>query len=216
MRLAFSARLIFCTSLLFLFSLHADIHGRITDPSGAPVAGAQVYLLGGPARTAVTDSTGQYRFKDVAKGRYPVVAGTTGLAGKPVTLDYSGSDQAVNVPLAIAAVAETVNVTAQRTEMPASSVADSATIITRADLDAIHAENAEEALRLVPGLVVAQAADRGNTGSVFARGGASNMNVVLVDGVEVNDFGGVFNFANLPADNIERIEVIRGPQSALY
>src|ERR1035438_9260943 len=115
MRLFFSARLRVCVSLLFLCSpiLRADIHGRITDPSGAPVAGARVYLLGGPERTAVTDSAGQYRFKDVAKGRYNIVAGATGLSGKPVALDYSGGDQTVNVPLAIAAIAETVNVTAQ-------------------------------------------------------------------------------------------------------
>lgn len=42
------------------------------------------------------------------------------------------------------------------------------------------------------------------------------MNLVLIDGVRVNDFGGQYNIANLPADNIERIEVVRGPQSALY
>jgi outer membrane cobalamin receptor len=219
MRLVFSARLsVAVCFMLFLISttLRADIHGLITDPSGAPVAGAQVYLLGGPARTAVTDSTGQYRFKDIAKGHYTIVAGATGLAGKPVTLDYSGSDQTMNVPLTIAAVAETVSVTAQRTELPAASVAESTTVITRADIEAMHAENAEEALRLAPGLVVSQTLDRGNVGSIFARGANSNMNLVLVDGVQVNDFGGVYNFANLPAENIERIEIVRGPQSALY
>ncbi len=217
MRLIFSARFSLCASLFFLSTfLWADIHGLITDPGGAPVAGAQVYLLGGPTRTAVSDAAGQYRFKDIAKGRYTVVAGATGLAGKPVTLDYSGDDQSVDVPLAIAAVAETVNVTAQRTAMPASSVAESTTIITRADIEAMHAENAEEALRLAPGLVVSQTLDRGNVGSIFARGANSNMNLVLIDGVQVNDFGGGSSFANLPAENIERIEIVRGPQSALY
>jgi outer membrane cobalamin receptor len=80
----------------------------------------------------------------------------------------------------------------------------------------MHAENVEEALRFVPGLTVNQTGSRGNVGSLFARGGNSNMNLVLVDGVPVNQFGGVYNFANLPVENVERIEVVRGPQSALY
>jgi len=205
-------------SLLLLCSipLFAQIHGAITDPSGAPIDHAQVHLLGGPERVAVTDAAGAYAFKDVPKGHYIIVASAPGLAANPVAFDYTGGDQTTNLKLALAAREESVEVTAQRTEMPAETVAASTTVITRGDLDQMHVENALEALRMVPGLVVSQTLDRGNEASIFARGGNSNMNLVLIDGVRVNDFGGGYNFANLPAENIERIEVVRGPQSALY
>ena len=51
---------------------------------------------------------------------------------------------------------------------------------------------------------------------VFPRGGESNYTLVFVDGVPANAFGGGFDFAHLPTANIERIEVVRGPQSALF
>lgn len=194
----------------------ADITGVVSDPSGAPVPGATVYLLGGPSRTAVTDSSGHYRFKSPAKGHYTVLAGAEGLAGRPASLDYTGADTTVDLALELAARSETVVVTAERTALPSTSVASSATVLTRRDLDEMHAENVEEALRFVPGLTVNQTGSRGNVGSLFARGANSNMNLVLVDGVPVNQFGGVYNFANLPVENVERIEVVRGPQSALY
>ena len=52
--------------------------------------------------------------------------------------------------------------------------------------------------------------------SVFPRGGESDYSLVFVDGVQANAFGGSYDFAHLPVTNIERIEIVRGPQSALY
>ena len=179
---------LFCPSLLF-----AQIQGVVSDPSGAPVAGAVVYLLGGPARTASTDAAGHYRFAAAPRGRYTLVAGAPGLAGRPATLDYAGGDSAVNLTLELAARSETVVVTAQRSDLPAAAVASSTTVITRRELDETNAENVAEALRFVPGLAVNQTGSRGNVASVFARGASSNMNLVLVDGVRVNDFGGGYN-----------------------
>ena len=63
---------------------------------------------------------------------------------------------------------------------------------------------------------VTRSGGRGALTSLFPRGGASNYTLVLVDGVRVNSFGGAFDFAHLSVANIDRIEVVRGPQSALY
>ena len=71
-------------------------------------------------------------------------------------------------------------------------------------------------LRTVPGLSVTQTGSRGGLTTVFPRGGNANFNLVLIDGVPVNDAGGAYDFSDLTTDNIERIEIIRGPQSALY
>ncbi len=197
-------------------SLFADVHGVVTDPAGAPVAGAQIHLLGGPERVATTDAAGGYRFKDLPKGHYTLVASAPGLAAEPAPVDYIGGDLTSDVKLKLSARAESVVVTAQRVELPAESVAASTTVITREEIALMHAENAAEVLRMVPGLAVLQTLDRGNVASVFARGADPRMNLVLIDGARVNDFGGVYNWANMPAENIERVEVVRGPQSALY
>ena len=50
----------------------------------------------------------------------------------------------------------------------------------------------------------------------FIRGANSNYNLVMVDGIELNQFGGDFDLASLPADGVDRIELTRGPESALY
>lgn len=210
-RLIFSVLLV-CPSLLL-----ADILGVVSDPSGAPVAGAMVYLLGGTARSTSTDAAGRYRFAGPPAGKYTLVAGAPGLSGRPVAIEHRpGDDDAVNLALELAARSETVVVTAERTELPAAVVASATTVLSRRELEEMHAENVAEALRYVPGLVVNQTARRGVVASLFARGANSNMNLVLVDGVPVNDFGGAYNLANLPVENVERLEVVRGPQSALY
>ena len=69
---------------------------------------------------------------------------------------------------------------------------------------------------MVPGLSVAQTGGRGGITSIFTRGGESDYNKVLIDGVPVNRAGGGFDFAFLTTENVERIEVVRGSQSALF
>ncbi len=109
-----------------------------------------------------------------------------------------------------------VVVTATKTEVPIKNIAASVTVITREEIEARQATEIPSLLREVPGLNVAQQGSRGSTTTVFPRGGESNFNLVLIDGVKVNDAGGFFDFGDLSTDNIERIEIIRGPHSALY
>src|SRR6185369_3718447 len=71
-------------------------------------------------------------------------------------------------------------------------------------------------LRSIPGLAVVQTGGRGGITSIFARGGESDYNKVLIDGVPVNSAGGLFDFSSLTPENLDRIEVVRGPQSALF
>ena len=68
----------------------------------------------------------------------------------------------------------------------------------------------------MPGLTVVRSGGRGAVTSLFPRGGESDYTLVLVDGIRANDFGGGFDFAHLPVADVDRIEVVRGPQSALY
>ncbi len=109
-----------------------------------------------------------------------------------------------------------VVVTATKTEVPLKSVAASVTVITKEEIEARQVAEVPDLLRDVPGLNVTRASSRGSVVTVFPRGGNSNFNLVLIDGVKVNDAGGFFDFSDLSTDNIERIEIIRGPHSALY
>jgi len=110
-------------------------------------------------------------------------------------------------------------VTATRVEMPMSEVGSSVTLITHEEIESRQAVHLLDVLRGVPGLDVVRSGGLGQQASVFLRGANSGHTLVLVDGIEVNDPsnpGRSFDFATLPVENIERIEIVRGPGSTLY
>ena len=114
-------------------------------------------------------------------------------------------------------VEEEIVVSATRSEVPKRLVGSSVTVIDRAEIEARDKVTVPELLRTVPGLEIAQTGGPGGATSVFMRGANSNATLVLIDGLRVNSpTGGGFDFADLTTDNIERIEVLRGAQSALY
>lgn len=107
-------------------------------------------------------------------------------------------------------------VTAHRWAEPEWTVAANTTVIEGEDLERAGIEFVSDALRRVAGLAVARNGSFGAITSVFLRGGESDYVHVLVDGVRVNEPGGSYDFASLTTDNVERIEIVRGPASALY
>lgn len=134
-------------------------------------------------------------------------------AGESVVAPEPGADELERIEL------PEVVVTANRLETPPEKVGSSQTVITREQLDRLQRTTLFDVLRSVPGLNVAQTGGPGSPASVFIRGANSGQTLVLIDGVEVNDpvsANRSFNFADLTTDNIERIEIVRGPQSTLY
>ncbi|MGQ4274575.1 TonB-dependent receptor plug domain-containing protein [Terrihabitans sp. B22-R8] len=114
---------------------------------------------------------------------------------------------------------EEIVVTANRTPTPAKEVGSAVTIITREELEQRQVRVVSDALRSVPGVSVNTTGALGNLTQLRVRGAESNHTLVLIDGVEVNspaNLDSSFDFANLLALDVERIEVLRGPQSALY
>lgn len=110
-------------------------------------------------------------------------------------------------------------VTATRLETPESEIGSSITVITEEEIRKTQKASVLEVLRGVPALDVVRAGGPGKFTSVFLRGAKSEHTLVLIDGVEMNDpssAGRGFDFGNLTVENIERIEVVRGPQSVLY
>lgn len=109
-----------------------------------------------------------------------------------------------------------VVVTGTRLPVPRSSVPLAITVLDGDALQAQGLRRVTDALRLVPGVAVVQNGSFGGTASVFLRGGEANYVKVLVDGVAINQPGGAVDLAHLTLDNVERIEIVRGPASVLY
>ncbi|MDX1675408.1 MAG: TonB-dependent receptor plug domain-containing protein, partial [Longimicrobiales bacterium] len=107
-------------------------------------------------------------------------------------------------------------VTATRVPLARETLPTPVTVWTREELRARGIRTVAEALETVPAATVARAGSPGAQTSLFLRGGESDYVKVLIDGVAVNDPGGAFDFADLSTDQVERIEVVRGPVSVLY
>lgn len=120
-------------------------------------------------------------------------------------------------PEPVLTVEDEIVVSATRGEVPLREVGSSVTVIPREEIERRGSVTVLELLRAVPGLEVVQTGGPGGTASLFLRGSASSHTLVLLDGVRINDpASGSFDWADLTVDGLERIEVLRGPQSALY
>ena len=107
-------------------------------------------------------------------------------------------------------------ITATRVPVDQSVAPTAVTVIRGDDLRARGVAMVSDALASVPGLTLVRSGSFGATTSLFARGGESDYVKVLIDGVPVNNPGGAFDFASLTTDNLDRIEVVRGPASVTY
>jgi vitamin B12 transporter len=138
----------------------------------------------------------------------------------PVCLQAAGpeSSPSSTLPTSLVSAAEIVVVSAARVPVPAGTIAGGTTIITREEIDRRNPRFASDLLRDVPGLAVTRNGGPGSQTQVRVRGAEGNHVLVLIDGVEANDFSQAdeFDFAHLTVSDIERIEIVRGPQSSLW
>jgi len=114
---------------------------------------------------------------------------------------------------------DTIVVTATRVPTPELQVASSITVVSADEIATRELQTLPEVLKQVPGLNVVQTGGAGGQTSVFMRGTNSNHTKVLVDGIDVGDpsnAGGAFDFAHFLTQDIEKVEILRGPQSGLY
>lgn len=108
-------------------------------------------------------------------------------------------------------------VTATRTESRADTVLSDVTVITREDIETGTGRTVAELISRVAGVQMTGNGGLGKNSSIFIRGTASTHVLLLVDGVRVGSAtAGQANFDNIPLESIERIEVLKGPASALY
>jgi outer membrane receptor protein involved in Fe transport len=197
----------------------AAIQGTVLDPDGRAVADAQVTLLGAMTVSAQTraDAHGEYKFASLAEGEYTIVANVSGFSSISTDIKLAvDQDLVSDVHLKLSAVQEQVIVSASLGGALAPDVGSSVTVVSSDDIDNEGVETVADALRNVPGVAINRTGQLGAVTSAFIRGGNSNYNLIMIDGIPMNDFGGGFDLAPLPTEGVEQVEVLRGPQSALY
>ncbi|MGC2193519.1 MAG: TonB-dependent receptor [Terriglobales bacterium] len=197
----------------------ADLKIRVLDPHSNPVPGAQVSVFpaedSAPIGVLTTSSEGSVSLNGLTDGRYRLQVLAPGFAPRTGTVSVP-QPSPLTVNLAIAGASEIVVVTATRTPVPERESGASVSTLERGQLQVMQSVAASDAIRFLPGAVVNTVGQRGGQSSLFVRGGDSRYNKVIVDGVPVNDPGGIFDFGTVPLGGADRLEFLRGAQSTLY
>jgi len=228
----FSVRILlsFCTSA-FLVALsvvpnsvaqtrNAKISGIVIDPQGSVIAEAQVSAesipQAGPPAHGVSGSDGRF-ILTLAPGRYRVTIARDSFAAanQEITI-AAGETRELQVHLALEPLSSKVVVTAQGLPLDADSSPAPVTILTREQIDQRLATSLPDLLATQPGFSLGRTGPEGGQTSLFLDGGNSNYTKVLVDGVPANTPGGLIDFSNFTLDNIDKIEIVHGAESALY
>ncbi|HZD50105.1 MAG TPA: TonB-dependent receptor, partial [Silvibacterium sp.] len=163
-----------------------------------------------------TDREGAFNFDIAEPGRYKVrvSAPTFQITTSQVVYVSNAARAELNVTLATATLTQQVTVTATGTPMPEAQTGASVTVIPAKDFS--YSLEVQDPLRLVPGAQMTQTGQMGGTTGLNIRGGATDANKVLIDGIPANAIGGAVEFANLANVGIQSIEVLREANSALY
>lgn len=211
--------LIITLSVMFVSAARAStVRGAVTDPLGAFIPHARVELLStsGKVSETFTDSEGGYELKTTQPGRFQLRVTAPNFAAAETGFFYASGSEVItrDVFLKIKSIAEEVVVTA--TGVPVSEAQEGASIDVLTPPDFLGQLDLTNSLPSIPGLQVGQSGQRGGEASLFIRGGNSNSNKVLLDGVPVNEIGGAVDFSILAFTGVNQIEVFRGPNSVLY
>jgi len=199
-------------------SAQTRLEGRVIDPDGRPIAAATIVATSvtSPPVTSRTSEDGRFSIEGLVDDVYDITASAPGLFGEARGVRVATATAPLEITMRISAVTESLIVSAANIDQPLSRTADSVTVITAKDLEARQVTSLGEALGTVAGLTVVRSGGPGTLTSLFPRGGESDYTLVLVDGIRANAFGGGLDLSQVPLADAERIEVVRGPQSALY
>lgn len=195
---------------LFLGLLRAQSHieGIVLDPMDRPIRDAKVDCGG---RSALSGPDGRFTMSGMERCK----ASISSPGFQPQQIEIAAGIPVV-ARLDLAPLAERLIVSATRRETSVEEAGVAASLVTDEALKQQQYPMVLDVLRQIPGLHVAKFGRHGGSTQVFARGSQRTGTLVLLDGVPVNDPGGDLNFAHLLSSSIERMEVVRGPESALF
>ncbi len=192
------------------------LYGHVEDPLGARLPGARVTLLEGNQVVATSTSgpEGGFRFALTMAGRYRVRVIAPGFETTTTAEHFVKRTSEVDITLATATQTEQVTVTATGMSTPEAQTGAVVTVLENQDYR--YMLEVQDPLRLVAGLQVTQTGQMGGTTGLSIRGGNTDANKVLIDGIPANQIGGGVEFANLETVGVQSVEVLNEPDSVLY
>src|SRR6266481_4927974 len=199
----------------------ASIAGTLTDPAGAPVAEVQVTAqpdassAGQPVSVA-SSSDGSYSLS-LPAGRYRLRFSRKSFAARELVLTVaSGESRVLNLHLDLEPLSSSVVVTAQSVPTPAQQTTPPTDFLSRETISNRQAVSLPELLEFSPGIAIGRTGPFGGSASIFLNGGNSNFTKVLVDGTPINPPGSAVDFSSVTTENIDKVEIVRGAESAIY
>lgn len=199
----------------------ATLSGTLTDSSGAGVAGATIVaeVLDSPApetyRT-VSGSDGNFTLT-LPAGRVRLRVTQALFRPREFTVTLApGESKRLDVRLEIERLSARVVVTAETQPQPAESTTALVTVLGREEIEHRRVASLPDLLVTQPGIAISRTGPAGGQTTMFIDGGESNFGKILVDGTPVNEPGGFYNLSNLTLDNVDKVEIVHGAESALY
>jgi vitamin B12 transporter len=219
-RARFTRRIAF-TLLGFLITTCAQavvIRGRLTDALGKAVPGGMVRLVQGGKTVGFgyAEADGSFEIRSADSGRFTLLGSAAGYL-PAVGLDFYGGTTDVlqqAVVLAANTVRQDITVSATGIPTPLPQLTSPVSVLP-AEASELQ-PGIVDALRQTPGAFLVQTGQLGSVTSLFLRGGNSTANLVSVDGIPADDVGGVFDYGTVSSAAIGKIDVVRGPDSAMY
>ncbi len=199
----------------------AHLSGRLTDLSGYGVANAKVTAqLENDANariwSVISSADGSYLLV-VPPGLYRIHFQHASFVAREVVLDLAASEtRTVDLRLEIERLSEHVVVTANTQPLEIDRTPAPVDLIGRQEIEQRQAVSIPDLLQFSPGVAIGRTGPEGGSASVFLNGGNSSFTKVLVDGTPINPPGSAVDFSSLTTENIDKVEIVRGAESAIY
>ncbi|MGA2418497.1 MAG: TonB-dependent receptor [Candidatus Acidiferrum sp.] len=202
-------------------SQEARLSGTVLDSSGAAVGGVEITARvdgnAGAAGTKTVSSVDGVYSLTVPAGGYRVGFAREAFVRREIAVELTaGHERKLDVSLELERLSASVVVTAQAEPTLAGQTTAPVSVITKEEIDARQAVNLTDVLLFSPGIAIGRTGPEGGSASVFLNGGNSNFTKVLVDGAPINPPGAAVDFSSVTLDNIDKVEVVRGAESAIY
>jgi vitamin B12 transporter len=199
----------------------AHLSGTLTDSNGGGVGDVQVHAMPESAANPQTWSansspSGEYVL-DLPAGRYRIQFTRPSFAPREIVVDLApGEFKTLNLRLVLAPLSSNVVVTANTQPTALAHTPAPVDVVGSQEIEQRQAVSFPDLLATQTGISLARTGTIGGLTTIFLDGGNSAFTKVLIDGTPVNLPGGDFDFSNLTLDNVDKVEIVHGAESALY